>query len=80
MLQRIRLSRWGLPVGIGAGAVTAGVVYALAPLAANASTRMILPITTSCALSHGNELYLDRAPTSTAGRTGHSARVQSTNS
>jgi hypothetical protein len=32
--QRIRLTRPGLPVGIGAGAVTAGVLYALAPLGA----------------------------------------------
>jgi hypothetical protein len=32
--QRIRLTRWSLPVGIGAGAVTAGVLYALAPLGA----------------------------------------------
>ena len=30
--QRIRLTRPGLPVGIGAGAVTAGALYALAPL------------------------------------------------
>jgi hypothetical protein len=30
--QRIRLTRWGLPVGIGVGAVTAGVLYPLAPL------------------------------------------------
>jgi len=30
--QRIRLTRSGLPIGIGVGAVTAGVLYALAPL------------------------------------------------
>jgi hypothetical protein len=30
--QRIRLTRSGLPIGIGAGAVTAGVLYPLAPL------------------------------------------------
>ncbi|HEX7266356.1 MAG TPA: DUF1707 domain-containing protein [Streptosporangiaceae bacterium] len=29
--QRVRLTRWGLPAGIGFGAVTAGVLYALAP-------------------------------------------------
>ena len=28
--QRIRLTRWGLPIGIGFGAVTAGVLYMLA--------------------------------------------------
>jgi hypothetical protein len=30
--ERIRLTRWGLPAGIGFGAATAGVLYALAPL------------------------------------------------
>ena len=30
--ERIRLTRPGLPIGIGAGAATAGVLYALAPL------------------------------------------------
>ena len=30
--ERIRLTRWSLPIGIGVGAVTAGVLYALAPL------------------------------------------------
>ena len=30
--QRIRLTRSGLPIGIGVGAVTAGVLYAFAPL------------------------------------------------
>ena len=29
--QRVRLTRWILPIGIGFGAVTAGVLYALAP-------------------------------------------------
>jgi hypothetical protein len=29
--QRVRLTRWILPAGIGVGAVTAGVLYALAP-------------------------------------------------
>ena len=29
--ERIRLTRWGLPIGMGLGAVTAGVLYALAP-------------------------------------------------
>jgi hypothetical protein len=29
--ERIRLTRWGLPVGIGFGAVTAGMLYVLAP-------------------------------------------------
>jgi hypothetical protein len=29
--ERIRLARWGLPIGIGFGAVTAGVLYVLAP-------------------------------------------------
>ena len=30
--RRVRLARWILPIGIGFGAVTAGVLYALAPL------------------------------------------------
>jgi hypothetical protein len=30
--ERVRLTRWGLPAGIGFGAVTAGVLYALAPV------------------------------------------------
>jgi hypothetical protein len=30
--QRVRLTRWILPIGIGFGAATAGVLYALAPL------------------------------------------------
>jgi hypothetical protein len=29
--ERIRLTRWGLPAGVGLGAVTAGVLYPLAP-------------------------------------------------
>ncbi len=29
--EHIRLTRWGLPTGIGVGAVTGGVLYALAP-------------------------------------------------
>ena len=29
--QRVRLTRWSLPVGIGFGAITAGVLYLLAP-------------------------------------------------
>ena len=33
--QRVRLARWILPIGIGFGAVTAGVLYALAPLGVN---------------------------------------------
>jgi hypothetical protein len=33
--KRVRTSRWVLPIGIGFGAVTAGVLYALAPLGAN---------------------------------------------
>jgi hypothetical protein len=32
--QRVRLARWILPTGIGLGAATAGVLYALAPLGA----------------------------------------------
>ena len=32
--QRVRLTRPGLPIGVGFGAVTAGVLYALAPLGA----------------------------------------------
>jgi hypothetical protein len=32
--QRVRLARWTLPIGIGLGAATAGVLYALAPLGA----------------------------------------------
>jgi len=30
--ERVRLTRWGLPAGIGLGAVTGGVLYALAPI------------------------------------------------
>jgi len=33
--QHVRLTRWGLPVGIGFGAATAGVLYALAPFGVN---------------------------------------------
>ena len=33
--RRVRLARWMLPIGIGFGAVTAGVLYALAPLGVN---------------------------------------------
>ena len=33
--QRVRLTRWILPIGIGFGAATAGVLYALAPLGVN---------------------------------------------
>src|SRR5262249_34005826 len=33
--ERIRLTRWGLPAGIGLGAVTAGVLYPLAPFGVN---------------------------------------------
>jgi DUF1707 SHOCT-like domain len=33
--QRVRLARWILPIGIGFGTVTAGVLYPLAPLGAN---------------------------------------------
>ncbi len=33
--KRVRISRWVLPIGIGFGAVTAGVLCALAPLGAN---------------------------------------------
>ena len=33
--QRVRLTRWILPTAIGFGAVTAGVLYALAPLGVN---------------------------------------------
>jgi hypothetical protein len=32
--QRVRLARWILPIGIGLGAATAGVLYPLAPLGA----------------------------------------------
>ena len=37
--ERVRISRWVLPIGIGSGAVTAGVLYALAPLGANVRPR-----------------------------------------
>ncbi len=33
--QRVRLTRWILPIAIGFGAATAGVLYALAPLGVN---------------------------------------------
>ena len=33
--QRVRLTRWILPIGIGFGAATAGVLYALAPFGVN---------------------------------------------
>ena len=33
--QRVRLTRWILPIAIGFGAVTAGVLYALAPFGVN---------------------------------------------
>ena len=33
--QRARLTRWSLPIGVGAGAATAGVLYALAPFGVN---------------------------------------------
>jgi len=33
--QHVRLTRWGLPVGIGFGAATAGVLYGLAPFGVN---------------------------------------------
>jgi hypothetical protein len=33
--ERLRLTRWGLPAGIGLGAVTAGVLYLLAPFGVN---------------------------------------------
>ena len=33
--QRVRLTRWILPIGIGFGATTAGVLYPLAPLGVN---------------------------------------------
>jgi hypothetical protein len=33
--QRVRLTRWILPIGIGFGAATAGVLYALAPVGVN---------------------------------------------
>jgi hypothetical protein len=33
--QHVRLTRWGLPLGIGFGAATAGVLYALAPFGVN---------------------------------------------
>jgi hypothetical protein len=33
--QHVRLTRWGLPAGIGFGAATAGVLYALAPFGVN---------------------------------------------
>ncbi len=33
--QRVRLTRWILPIGIGFGAATAGVLYPLAPLGVN---------------------------------------------
>src|SRR5439155_4937575 len=33
--ERLRLTRWGLPAGIGFGALTAGVLYPLAPFGVN---------------------------------------------
>jgi hypothetical protein len=33
--QRVRFTRWGLPAGIGFGALTAGVLYPLAPFGVN---------------------------------------------
>jgi Domain of unknown function (DUF1707) len=33
--QRVRLTRWILPIGVGCGAATAGVLYALAPFGVN---------------------------------------------
>ena len=73
--ERVRLTRSGLPIGIGFGAVTAGVLYALAPLGVKRHTSPPSPLAGQLVgAGLAGAARGDRLPGGTIGRPGHATR------